>query len=264
MRYRIKFRVLNEGAIIPFKHQALIESVISRFKNQHAEYSDFTAYTFSCLKGQYKAVPGGLLILSQNLILVISSCNGKFVEAFAESILNEKAILIGDLWLAPERSFSEPVLEFSEEIKYLCLSPLIITDSTFSNSQFHDYLFEENCSDALYESTIERMEQSGLYSEDQLNSFYKFQIVPDRHYLEKLFYDGKSFCRDYPITINNDYITVQGYTFPFTLFAAPEVHEFIYFNGLGAYTHKGYGMLDRTDNELVKKKGRMVERENVV
>jgi CRISPR-associated endoribonuclease Cas6 len=46
---------------------------------------------------------------------------------------------------------------------------------------------------------------------------------------------------------------VRGYTFPFTLYAAREVQEFIYQNGLGYFTHKGFGMLDVSNNDSIQR-----------
>jgi CRISPR-associated endoribonuclease Cas6 len=45
---------------------------------------------------------------------------------------------------------------------------------------------------------------------------------------------------------------VRGYTFPFTLFAAKEVLQFVYDNGLGFFTHKGFGMLDISNNDAIQ------------
>ncbi|MGB3588271.1 MAG: CRISPR-associated endoribonuclease Cas6 [Tunicatimonas sp.] len=48
----------------------------------------------------------------------------------------------------------------------------------------------------------------------------------------------------YPLYDQDVKYEVRGYTFPFVLYAAPEVQKFITTNGLGLYTHKGFGMLD--------------------
>jgi CRISPR-associated endoribonuclease Cas6 len=45
---------------------------------------------------------------------------------------------------------------------------------------------------------------------------------------------------------------VRGYTFPFTLYAAKEVQQFVYENGLGHFTHKGFGMLDVAHNDTIQ------------
>jgi hypothetical protein len=40
---------------------------------------------------------------------------------------------------------------------------------------------------------------------------------------------------------------------PFTLFAEPEVHQFIFSNGLGELTHRGFGMLDLTGQQFTQR-----------
>jgi CRISPR-associated endoribonuclease Cas6 len=37
------------------------------------------------------------------------------------------------------------------------------------------------------------------------------------------------------------------------LYAAKEVQEFIYENGLGYFTHKGFGMLDVSNNDSIQR-----------
>ena len=108
-------------------------------------------------------------------------------------------------------------------------------------------------SDLLYESTLARMEATGRYSSDQLTSFYKFQIVPDAEYLNRIQTSHKKFARIYPLYDNDVRFEVRGYTFPFTLYAAKEVQEFIYENGLGYFTHKGFGMLDVANNDSIQR-----------
>jgi CRISPR-associated endoribonuclease Cas6 len=46
---------------------------------------------------------------------------------------------------------------------------------------------------------------------------------------------------------------VRGYTFPFTLYAKKEVQEFVFTCGLGAFTHKGFGMLDLANADISKR-----------
>ena len=76
--------------------------------------------------------------------------------------------------------------EFKESMRYLCLSPLVVlnTDSNEKNKEFiHPTL--DKFSDFLYESTMLRMERSKLYTSEEIESFYKFQIIPDKIYLDK-------------------------------------------------------------------------------
>jgi CRISPR-associated endoribonuclease Cas6 len=82
-----------------------------------------------------------------------------------------------------------------------------------------------------------------------LERFYKFQIVPDTSYLERLQQLGKKFARIYTINYRGQLREVRGYTFPFALYAADEVQQFILKNGFGEYTGHGFGMLDCSNAE---------------
>jgi CRISPR-associated endoribonuclease Cas6 len=108
-------------------------------------------------------------------------------------------------------------------------------------------------SDLLYESTIQRMEGTGRYTQEQLTSFYKFQIIPDHDYIQRIQSSHKKFARIYPLYDNDIKFEVRGYTFPFTLYAAKEVQSFIYENGLGYFTYKGFGMLDVSTNDSIQR-----------
>ena len=99
-------------------------------------------------------------------------------------------------------------------------------------------------SDLLYESTLTRMEKSGWYTPEQMESFFKFQVVPDMVYVNKLKEQQKKFARIYAVYDLDVKYEVRGYTLPFTLYAAPEVQDFVFKCGLGAFTHKGFGMMD--------------------
>jgi CRISPR-associated endoribonuclease Cas6 len=45
---------------------------------------------------------------------------------------------------------------------------------------------------------------------------------------------------------------VRGYTFPFTLYAQQPVQQYVYENGLGHFSHKGFGMLDVANASTIK------------
>ena len=88
------------------------------------------------------------------------------------------------------------------------------------------------------------MEKSGWYSPEEMESFFKFQVVPDMVYVNKLKEQQKKFARIYAVYDLDVKYEVRGYTLPFTLYAAPEVQDFVFKCGLGAFTHKGFGMMD--------------------
>ena len=97
------------------------------------------------------------------------------------------------------------------------------------------------------------MNQSKLFTPDQLKTFFKFQLVPDHSYLMKIEQSQKKFARIYPVFDQDVKYEVRGYTFPFTLYAAPEVQKFVFILGLRAFTHKGFGMLDLANIDPTKR-----------
>ncbi|NJO03714.1 MAG: hypothetical protein HC880_20425 [Bacteroidia bacterium] len=63
----------------------------------------------------------------------------------------------------------------------------------------------------------------------------------------------KKFARIYTVFEGKIKYELRGYTFPFTLYAAPAVQEFIFNCGLGAYTHKGFGMIDLANVDPIER-----------
>jgi CRISPR-associated endoribonuclease Cas6 len=66
------------------------------------------------------------------------------------------------------------------------------------------------------------------YSNDELKKFTQFQIVADKEYLRKIEEGQKKFARIYAAFDYDVKFEVRGYTFPFTLFADPEVQTFYF------------------------------------
>lgn len=154
--------------------------------------------------------------------------------------------MIGSLHLTPDSVEDEDEVVIAEEAKFLCISPIVPIQAGFNDESSKKFINPESdeFSDLLYESTIKRMEATGKFTPEQITSFYKFQIVPDAAYLKRIQSTHKKFARIYPLYDNDVKFEVRGYTFPFTLYAAPQVQRFVYENGLGYFCHKGFGMLD--------------------
>ncbi len=145
--------------------------------------------------------------------------------------------------------------EINDAMKYICISPLVLMRPQFSDSEGKKFISPESdtFSDLLFESTMLRMEKLGKYTVDELASFNKFQIVPDEDYLRKIHESQKKFARIYPVYDQDVKYEIRGYTFPFTLYAAPEVQHFVFICGLGAFAYKGFGMLDIANSDPSKR-----------
>lgn len=241
---------------MPFHHQYLLAQLIKGILifGSDPKYKDFTGFNFSGLKGQTKVSRKGLHFYSSKVTLVFACQDKAFMDYFLERLFEQKEIVVGNLQLIPDSTeIEEPVL-IGEEVKFLCISPVVLIPPSFNDERAKKFLSPESdeFSDLLYECTIARMEETNRYSAQELASFYKFQIVPDSGYINRIQSSHKKFARIYPLYDNDIKFEVRGYTFPFTLYAAKEVQQFVYDNGLGHFSHKGFGMLDIAHNDSIR------------
>jgi CRISPR-associated endoribonuclease Cas6 len=247
LRVRIVFGLTNKGAAVPFHHQFLVANLISSIlEKSKSKYSNFTEYNFSGLKGQTKVGKEGLHFYSSKITLVFSSPNEDFVQFLLNQLFKYPEVEIGKLQLVPMSVEKEVMPQIGEEVKYICISPMVIIsplESSMDPKKFISPTFD-TFSDLLYENTMTRMEKSGRYSSEEISEFFKFQIVPDKNYLNKIKEEEKKFARIFPVFINETKYEVRGYTFPFVLYANPKVQQFVFDLGMGMFTHRGFGMLD--------------------
>lgn len=247
MRARIIFKLRNKGAVLPFHHQHILASLI---RNLLVGYEvRASQYNFSGLKGQTRVSRRGLHYYSSRVTLVFSSLDKRMIDFFLANIFKHNLLEIGELIVSPEAVEEERLPNFPNPTKYICISPLVIFSSKEEEGSNKDFILpdSEQFSDFLYESTMYRMEHSGLFSSEEIASFYQFQVLPDMQYIEKLKKESKKFARIYTLyddSGKNPMAEIRGYTFPFSLYAHPQVHDFIFNCGFGEATTEGYGMLD--------------------
>ncbi|MDH3708631.1 MAG: CRISPR-associated protein Cas6 [Cyclobacteriaceae bacterium] len=260
MRIRIIFQLKNKGAAVPFHHQYLLAQLLKGILIRGGEPSffDYHWFNFSGLKGQTKVSRSGLHFYSNKVTLVISAFDKTFVDYLLKHLFSFSQIEVGGLMLEPEYVEQENLPPFEESMKYICISPVVLLEPSFNDNQGKRFISpeEDTFSDSLYEATMERMSKMGKFNEEQLKNFFRFQIVPDKKYLQKIKATQKKFARIYPMFDQDVKYEVRGYTLPFTLYAAKEVQEFVFVAGLGKFCHKGFGMLDVTNNDPGKENPR--------
>ncbi|GAA4849367.1 CRISPR-associated endoribonuclease Cas6 [Algivirga pacifica] len=244
MRIRIIFSLKNKGAVLPFHHQKLIWNLIKEVLGSEADL-DTQSFCYSGLKGQTKVGREGLHYFSKRVTIVVSSTDHAFINLLIKRTFENPHLTLGNLVLIPEKVEQEERPDFQETMKYLCISPMVIRNER-SNTRNKEFIYPttDQFSDLLYESTMIRMEKSGAYTPEEIASFYRFQIIPDVKYLERITQNEKKFARIYTLIIDGSIKEIRGYTFPFELYADPKVQEFIYTNGFGELSHHGFGMLD--------------------
>lgn len=222
----------------------MIKGVLMKGNNK--DYINYSFYNFSGLKGQTKISRKGLHYYSSRVTLVLSSPSKEFIDYFLNNLFDFPKVELGALALQPEFVELEEAVEMDEHSKFICISPLVLMNSSFNDSSAKRFIppDTDTFSDLLYDSTIQRMSDTGSYTEEELTSFYKFQLIPDKNYIARLTAQQKKYARIYPVFDQDVKYEVRGYTFPFTLYAAKEVLEFVFNCGMGQFTHKGFGMLD--------------------
>ena len=233
---------------MPFHHQYILAQFLKGLivKGGREDFYNYNFFNFSGLKGQTKVSRSGLHYYSSLVTLVLSSQSEEFIDYLLEQVFDTSKIELGNLILSPEYTEleTEPILEVSN--KFVCISPLVLITPAFNEEAGKRFINPDSdeFSDLLYESTLTRMEKSGWYTPEQMESFFKFQVVPDMVYVNKLKEQQKKFARIYAVYDLDVKYEVRGYTLPFTLYAASEVQDFVFKCGLGAFTHKGFGMMD--------------------
>jgi CRISPR-associated endoribonuclease Cas6 len=242
---------------VPFHHQFLLAQVIKGLVilGGNKDFFNFTQYNFSGLKGQIKISRKGLHFYSSKVTLVFSSPSKEFIDYLLHVMFAQKEVIVGNLQLIPESFESEEPVVIGESMKFLCISPIVLIQASFNDESGKRFISPETdeFSDLLYDNTIARMEASGKFPPDKLASFYKFQLVADRDYINKIQASHKKFARIYPLYDADIKYEVRGYTFPFTLYAPLPVQQFVYENGLGYFSHKGFGMLDVANSNSIRK-----------
>lgn len=251
MRLRLIFNLKNKGAILPFHHQKLVSDLIHDLVGEYGSI----LYSFSGAKGQTKVGREGLHYFSKKITIVFSCLEPSLALKISEVIFSKDHFVIGNLLLQPDSIEEERLLSnFEEKVSLLCISPVVLlnTNDNQLNKEFiHPSM--DRFSDLLYDSTMERMEKSGHYTTEDIKSFFKFQILPDYTYLEKISRSSKKFARIYSLIVNGEIKELRGYTFPFTIYADPKVLDFLYNSGVGEMTQYGFGMVDLVNKSMVER-----------
>ena len=246
MRARFIFTLHVQEHLMLHYHQNLLAEWIEEIKASAEQWCHYKDYNFSSIRGQATAQQEGLTYCADCVKLILSSPSQAFIDFFIAQVFGQKSWQLGPLQLKPVRVYREPVPTFNDSVKYLCISPLVPSFTVLKDEEAGKELVhpaQDLFSDLLYECTIARMGQSGLYSTQDIERFSKFQLVPDQRYLRKLKKQGGLFARTHPINYQGKQYETRTYIFPFTLYADKQVQAYVYTRGLGAFTQQGLGML---------------------
>lgn len=257
MRVRLIFDLKNRGAVLPFHHQGLLMDLIEHVKTElDSQFADYDLYSFSGVKGQTKVTREGLQYNSNKVTVVFSCLSEEFTVALVQNIFEKEFIELGQMLLIPDTVEKEKDTQLGEAVKFISISPIVVAPQDAEDVKEFIDPNDDRFSDAIYESTMARMEKSGMYTEEDFASFFKFQIVPDNEYIKKIKKKNKKFSRIYSSGTLGQGTDYRGYTIPLTLFADPKVQHFIFTCGFGDFANHGFGMLDIANIDPL---GRVVE-----
>ena len=257
MRVRLIFDLKNRGAVLPFHHQGLLVDLIENTKTEMStKFADYDLFSFSGVKGQTKVTREGLQYNSNKVTVVFSCLSEEFTVELVQTIFAKEFIELGQMLLIPDTVEKEKDSQLGEAVKFISISPIIVVPSDAEDVKEFIDPNDDRFSDAIYESTMARMERSGLFTEEDFASFFKFQIVPDNDYIKKIKKRNKKFSRIYSTGSLGQGEDYRGYTIPLTLFADPKVQHFIFTCGFGDFANHGFGMLDIANIDPL---GRIVE-----
>lgn len=217
----------------------------------NTEYLSFNGFNFSGLKGQTKSSRKGLHYYSNRVTLIVASRNVDFLNYLLANMFKMKRLEVGSLVLVPERVEIEKIPDLSSYEKFICLSPILLYKPSLTDDSVTEFLDPETdeFSDRLYDLAMQHVENLALFDTETMATFNQFQIAPDKSYLAKLEENNKKFSRVYPTYDQDIKFDVRGYTFPFYFYGATELKEVIFIDGLGALTHKGFGMIDLANED---------------
>jgi CRISPR-associated endoribonuclease Cas6 len=215
------------------------------------EYLSFKGFNFSGLKGQTKASRKGLHYYSSRVTLIVASRDIDFLNYLLANIFKMPRLEVGSLVLEPERVEVEKLPDLTGYEKFICLSPILLAEPSLLNDTATNFVNPESdeFSDNLYDLAMQKVEEAGIYDTETRSSFSQFQVSPDSDYLARLVENNKKFSRVYPTYDQDVKFDVRGYTFPFFFYAATELKEVVFLDGLGALSHKGFGMIDLANED---------------
>jgi CRISPR-associated endoribonuclease Cas6 len=217
----------------------------------NSEYLSFNGFNFSGLKGQTKSSRKGLHYYSNRVTLIVASRNIDFLNYLLANMFKMNRLEVGSLVLVPERVEVEKMPDLSNYEKFICLSPILLYEPSLTDELVTQFLDPETdeFSDRLYDLAMQHVENLALFDSEAMATFNQFQVAPDKEYLAKLEENNKKFSRVYPTYDQDIKFDVRGYTFPFYFYCAAELKEVIFLDGLGALSHKGFGMIDLANED---------------
>jgi len=241
---RIKLIFLSElGSLIPINYNHFLTSAVYNYlAKTDKEYSSnlhnlnsYKFFTFSWLQISKKKIEGNFIkILSNKILWFISSPSKDFINTFANGIIKVGYLRVGSVCFELQQIEVLPEIEIKPEMKFVCLSPIVVTTKKYHNGKLEKYYYKPEDDK---KEIVEKIKNNLV---KKYKSFYfrdiedNLEIIFDENYLPK------SKVLVHYIKDNLD-IKIPAIMCPFTVKGNKELIKFGYDCGFGELNSAGFG-----------------------
>lgn len=249
MRIKILADV-GEGASLPVNYNALLAGIIYRFLGEsNPEYASFLhdegyvaaqkrfkLFTFSQLMAKHRRIRGAKIHFGSMLSWSVSSPVERFLCHFADTLLTEGTLSVGQYQLQVKDVSVPRIPRFQPEMRFRCLSPIVMTtvrDRQGTQSMHYCLPDDPELSDLIRQNLMRKHEAiyGHLPHDDTLNFAF------DDRYIQK---------RQGRVTRLVDYkgIKIKGVMSPFRVSGSVALIQTGYECGFGDKNSAGFGMVE--------------------
>ena len=241
---------IGEKLTFPINYNYQLTGVIYRFlAESNAEYASFLhnegylagqkrfkLFTFSQLMAKHRRINGRTIHFSSPLIWYISSPIASFLRHFADTLLNEGRLFLGDHSLGIREVQVLRLPRFQREMRFRCLSPIVMSTVQQRGGQRSMYycLPDDPAFSKLIRQNLIRKYEAihGRAPHDDTLTF-----VFDKDYIDR---------RRGRVTRLVDYkgIKIKGVMCPFRVSGSPALIQTGYECGFGDKNSAGFGMVE--------------------
>jgi len=266
MRIKLSLRVNTPATVIPYNYQHYLSSalygILSRSSGVYSEFLHQKGYlgpdgrlrklfTFSKLffnrrisknRFGYKCEQG-----CEIWMFVSSPMLHDFVRHFVTGLFEDQIIRIDKVLLNVYQVESMADPDFSEEMKFICLSPVVLKSVVLTSTGKKTYYYrplDENLSQAVRASAINKYRTVHNKNPDS----DELEFIVDKNYIKRR--GGQEHVAKL-VTVKKgtkEETKIKGFEVPFTLKGSVELIKNIYDCGIGDQCSLGFGCVNVVEN----------------
>ncbi len=251
MRIRVQLSALRAPVRLPINYNyhltSLIYGLLERSSKDYSTFLHdegyrmgsrrFKLFTYSQLDFErFQLEPPQIVSVGPKIAWQISSPVSEFVEHLAQGLLSQGRVQLAGVPLQIERIETLPLPEFSERMKFICLSPLVVSRAVEHNGKLMAHYY--------------RHDEPGFSEAVRANLVKKYELIC-----------GETLaCSELTITFDESYIRrrggqvyklidfrgtrIKGIFAPWLVEGNPELIEVGYEAGFGEKNSMGFGMVE--------------------